>query len=210
MKYLHFSKSVPYSKYIKFQEKSRKMRKESILFLEHPPTITAGSNFHENNLLMTEEELNQKGVKIFYIKRGGDFTAHEPGQLVIYPHIDLKKRNISVTEFIHIFRNSIAESIDSIWGISVIDNPESPGLYLSDNPEKKIVSFGIYFKSFFTSFGAAVNIDNSLHTFSMIHPCGGKSENITSIQSLGKDTKLKQTFCETIAEDLMKVFTVRK
>jgi len=181
------------------------MRKESILFLEHPPTITAGSNFHEKNLLMTEEELNQKGVKIFYLKRGGDFTAHEPGQLVIYPHIDLKKRNISVTEFIHIFRNSIAESIDSIWGISVIDNPESPGLYLLENPEKKIVSFGIYFKSFFTSFGAAVNIDNSLNTFSVIHPCGGKSENITSIQLLGKDTKLKRTFCETIREDLVKV-----
>jgi lipoyl(octanoyl) transferase len=110
-----------------------------------------------------------------------------------------------VTEFIHIFRNSIAESIDSIWGISVIDNPESPGLYLSENPEKKIVSFGIYFKSFFTSFGAAVNIDNSLNTFSVIHPCGGKSENITSIQLLGKDTKLKRTFCETIREDLVKV-----
>ncbi len=180
------------------------MRKESILFLEHPPTITAGSSFHEKNLLMTEEELNQKGVKIFYLKRGGDFTAHEPGQLVIYPHIDLKKRNISVTEFIHVFRNSIAGSLVTIWGTSVIDNPESPGLYLSENPDKKIVSFGIYFKSFFTSFGAAVNIDNSLDTFSMIHPCGGKSENITSIRLQGKDPKLKQAFCETIAKDMMK------
>ena len=182
------------------------MRKESILFLEHPPTITAGSNFHEKNLLMTEEELNQNGVKIFYLKRGGDFTAHEPGQLVIYPHIDLKKRNISVTEFIQILRSSIARSIDSIWGINVVDNPESPGLYLSKNPDKKIVSFGIYFKSFFTSFGAAVNVNNSLNTFSMIHPCGGKSENITSIQLLGKNPNLKQAFCETIAEDLMKIF----
>ncbi len=182
------------------------MRKESILFLEHPPTITAGTGFHENNLLMTEEELNQKGVKIFYLKRGGDFTAHEPGQLVIYPHIDLKKRNISVIEYIQILRNSIARSIDSIWGITLVDNPENPGLYLSENPDKKIVSFGIYFKSFFTSFGAAVNIDNSLHTFSMIHPCGGKSENITSIQLLEKDPGLKHSFCEAVSGDLIKNF----
>lgn len=203
MKLFSLSKHVPYSRYLQFQEKSRKLRRESLLFLEHPPTLTAGTNFKQENLLLPEDKLHQKGIPIYHVRRGGDFTAHEPGQMVIYPHMDLQKRDLSVTEFIHFFRNSLAESLWKVWEISVIDRKDSPGLYLKDHPEKKLVSFGIYFKSFFTSFGAAINIENSLETFSWINPCGGKKENMVSIQSIGKDPKLKNRFLELLSHQLM-------
>jgi lipoyl(octanoyl) transferase len=202
MKPYSLSKHVPYSRYLQFQEKSRKLRKESILFLEHPPTLTAGTNFKKENLLLTEEQLSEKGIQIYHVKRGGDFTAHEPGQLVIYPHIDLKKRNLAVTDFIHFFRDSIAKSIWNVWEISVIDRVDSPGLYLQDHPEKKLVSFGIYFKSFFTSFGAAINIENNLDTFTWINPCGGRAENIVSIQSLKRDPSRKSQFRQSLFHQL--------
>ncbi|NBU96913.1 MAG: lipoyl(octanoyl) transferase [Spirochaetia bacterium] len=192
MKIFRFSHLLSYNQYISFQEKARQKRLESIFFLEHPPTITAGTSFQEKNLLYSTDELNQKGVELYYTKRGGDFTAHEPGQLVIYPHIDLKKRNISVMDFVGFFRLSIGESLLEIWDLSVIDKKESPGLYLAKEPDKKIVSFGIFFKSFFTSFGASINIENSLETFQTINPCGGKYENMVSIQKLGLDTKKKE------------------
>lgn len=194
MKPYSLSKCIPYSRYLLFQEKSRKLRRESLLFLEHPPTLTAGTNSKGENLLVSEDHLHERGILIYHVKRGGDFTAHEPGQMVVYPHIDLKKRDLSVTEFIHFFRNSLAESLWNVWKISVIDRKDSPGLYLKDHPEKKLVSFGIFFKSFFTSFGAAINVENTLETFSWINPCGGKTENMVSIQSLGKDPKLKSQF----------------
>jgi lipoyl(octanoyl) transferase len=206
MKIFHFSDLLSYNQYISFQEKARKKRLESIFFLEHPPTITAGTSFQEKNLLFSTEDLNQRGVELYYTKRGGDFTAHEPGQLVIYPHIDLKKRNISVIDFIGFFRLSIAESLQEIWDLSVVDKKESPGLYLAKEPDKKIVSFGIYFKSFFTSFGASININNTLETFQTINPCGGKHENMVSVQKLGLDIYKKSDLILLLKKKLRKHF----
>ena len=206
MKIFRFSHLLSYNQYISFQEKARKKRLESIFFLEHPPTITAGTSFQKKNLLFSTVELSHKGVHLFYTKRGGDFTAHEPGQLVIYPHIDLKKRNISVIDFIGLFRLSIGESIQEIWDLSVIDKKESPGLYLAEDPDKKIVSFGIYFKSFFTSFGASINIDNTLETFQNINPCGGKHENIVSIKKLGLNANKKVDLIVLLSKKLKEKF----
>ena len=206
MKIFRFSHLLSYNQYISFQEKARKKRLESIFFLEHPPTITAGTSFQEKNLLFSTLELKQKGVELYYTKRGGDFTAHEPGQLVVYPHIDLKKRNISVIDFIGFFRLSIGECLREIWDLSVVDKKESPGLYIANEPEKKIVSFGIYFKSFFTSFGASINIGNTLETFQTINPCGGKYENIVSIQKLGLDISKKEKLIVLLSEKLNQRF----
>jgi lipoyl(octanoyl) transferase len=205
MKFFHFTQLLSYDKYLSFQEKARKKRMECIFFLEHPPTITAGTSFEDKNLLYSKDFLYQNGIQIYYTKRGGDFTAHEPGQVVVYPHIDLKKRNISVIDFIGFFRLSIGESVHETWNLSLIDKKESPGLYLENAPEKKLVSFGIYFKSFFTSFGASINIDNTLETFQRINPCGKNHENIISIKKLGLDTKKKQEFTRLLNHKLEKL-----
>lgn len=197
---------VPYSRYLLFQEKSRKKRRESILFLEHPPTLTAGTGAKKTNLLVPVENLQMSGIELYRIQRGGDYTAHEPGQMVIYPHVDLAKRKISVTDFIRNFRESIAISIREIWSIQLVDNTDSPGLYLEENPQKKMVSFGVYFKSFFTSFGAAINIENDLNTFQMINPCGGRSENMVSIRSLGGDIKKKGEFIQRFKERISALY----
>jgi lipoyl(octanoyl) transferase len=194
MKIVLCKKLIPYSRYIRFQEKSRKSRNESILFLEHSPTITSGTGSKIENLLTTQESLFQKGIDLLSISRGGDYTAHEPGQLVIYPHIDIKSRNLSIIDYLKIFKESISNSIYKVWRLETIDNPESPGLYLKANPTNKLVSIGITFKSFFTSFGASVNISNNLDTFQYIHPCGGKAENMTSIKKLELDTLLRNDF----------------
>jgi len=208
MKIRNLTNLIPYEKYIKYQENSRKKRRESIIFLEHPPTITAGTGFLENNLLLSRNDLYLKGISLHFIKRGGDFTAHEPGQLVIYPHIDLKKRNLNVTEFIRFFRGEIQSAVFKIWKIDLIENPESPGLYLKTDPIKKLVSFGIYFKSFFTGYGAAINIDNSLESFYYINPCGGSALNMTSIKQLGLDPSKKKEFIEILKNNLEGKFQI--
>lgn len=179
---------VPYERYILFQEKARAKRKENILFLEHPPTITAGINYNIGNLLQNPEFLSKNGIALHYIRRGGDFTAHEPGQIVTYFHIDLKGRGLTITNFLDAALSSAMEAVKIVWNLDLIRRSDLPGLYLSTDPERKILSIGVLFKSWFTSYGIALNVSNDFSAFRCIHPCGGDWRNMVSIAKLGLDS----------------------
>ncbi|TGL53008.1 lipoyl(octanoyl) transferase [Leptospira kemamanensis] len=179
-----FPSIVPYQRYLDFQENARKNRRESMLFLEHSPCLTGGIGAKAENLLVSKEYLTTLGVELVSIPRGGDFTAHEPGQIVGYLHIDLKKRNLSLGAFLQIMNESLVVAVKGTWGLVVVENPKAPGLY-TETTHKKLISEGVYAKSYFTSFGFALNGTNSLSTFSFIHPCGARSEDMTSLLELG-------------------------
>ncbi|AAN48930.1 biotin/lipoate protein ligase [Leptospira interrogans serovar Lai str. IPAV] len=187
MKIIEFRKKIPYLRYLEMQEKLRKFRKECILFLEHAPTITGGINYNPENLLVKPEFLESMGIQIHWTQRGGDFTAHEPGQLVLYSHVDLKKRNLSIRFYLENLLRSVIDSVRSTWDLQLISDSDSPGLYLESNPSQKICSIGVNFKSFFTSHGIAFNLSNDLKTFRCINPCGRNWTNMTSVKDLGFD-----------------------
>ncbi|HNE56339.1 MAG TPA: lipoyl(octanoyl) transferase, partial [Leptospiraceae bacterium] len=147
----------------------------------------AGINYNIQNLLVSEEYLTKKEIEFCRIERGGDLTAHETGQLVIYPHIDLKKRSKNIGEYLSILTNSMIESVYSVWQLKLVSDAMRPGLYLEKDPIKKIVSMGVYFKSFFTSYGVALNLRNDLNVFQLIHPCGQDAANMVSLKKLGFD-----------------------
>ncbi len=176
---------IPYERYVRFQEKSRTNRKESILFLEHPLTITGGINYNIGNLLQNQDFLSENGISLHYIKRGGDFTAHEPGQIVVYIHVDLKKRNLGISEFLDFVLQSAMDSFREIWNLELVKDPKAPGLYLSSDPRKKILSIGVLFKSWFTSYGIALNVSNDFSAFQCINPCGGNWRSMVSVSQLG-------------------------
>ncbi len=73
-----------------------------------------------------------------------------------------------------------------IWNVELVENREAPGLYLADSPEKKMVSIGVLAKSYFTSFGFALNGVNDLSTFRLINPCGMSAGNMVSLAGLAK------------------------
>ncbi|MBE7413335.1 MAG: lipoyl(octanoyl) transferase LipB [Leptospiraceae bacterium] len=195
--------NIPYSRYDKIQNFLRKKRREILIFLEHSSCITAGINYKIENLLVKEDFLKEKKIDLFFLKRGGDFTAHEKGQLVIYPHIDLKKRNLHITNFLKVFIDSIQVAIFQTWKLQTVYNEADPGLYIQENPKKKIVSIGVSFKSFFTSFGAAINIQNNLEIFSYINPCGKDSKDIVSIKSLGLDYQKENALIKNFTEKFL-------
>lgn len=192
MKHTKKNNSVPYPKYLKLQSYLRKRRKEILIFLEHTSTITAGSNYNIQNLLVQEEYLQEKSIQFLQVERGGDLTAHEIGQLVIYPHVDLKKRNLTIGDYLCLLTSCLIQSILEVWGLSVIQDKEKPGLYLASNPDKKLVSIGVYFKSYFTSYGVAINLRNDLSVFQLINPCGQTAANMVSLLSLGLDTSIQK------------------
>ncbi|TGK52301.1 lipoyl(octanoyl) transferase [Leptospira bouyouniensis] len=179
-----FPTMVPYQRYLDFQENSRKNRRESMLFLEHSPCLTGGIGAKAENLLVSKEVLSQMGVELISLPRGGDFTAHEPGQIVGYLHIDLKKRNLSLGDFLRNLNESLVVGVKETWGLTVVENPKAPGLY-TEGTNKKLISEGVYAKSYFTSFGFALNGTNSLSTFSLINPCGARADEMTSLTRLG-------------------------
>jgi lipoyl(octanoyl) transferase len=201
------SRKIQYLDYISFQERSRKKRRESILFLEHFPTITAGINTRQENLLVSREYLEKKGIQFLEIPRGGDLTAHEPGQIVVYFHIDLQARELGVGEFLDFVLESAVRATKEAAGLDLVPKREAPGLYWdsgdgsrysgisrksresreSSDRYLKILSMGVYFKSFFTSFGIAMNWSNNREVFQNINPCGISAESMTSLSSLGID-----------------------
>jgi len=156
------------------------------LFLEHSPSLTGGVGAKAENLLVTEESLASVGVELIRIQRGGDFTAHEPGQIVGYPQIDLKKREIRLGDYLQAMTFAIRNAVLEIWKLELVENRNAPGLYLADAPDKKMVSMGVYAKSYFTSFGFALNGVNDLSTFRLINPCGISAGNMVSLKDLGK------------------------
>ncbi|WP_167882112.1 lipoyl(octanoyl) transferase LipB [Leptospira semungkisensis] len=185
MKVFSLQSPVPYDRYVLFQEGARAARKESILFLEHPLTITGGINYNIGNLLRNQDFLSESGISLHYIKRGGDYTAHEPGQIVTYIHLDLKKRELAISDFLNFILDAVIDSVKEVWDLDLVKNPDAPGLYLAQDPKRKILSMGVLFKSWFTSYGIALNVSNDFSAFQCIHPCGQDWRSMISISQLG-------------------------
>ena len=159
----------------------------TILILEHPPVITLGARESTNKLLAEDTELAQKNIELVRIRRGGGSTAHNPGQLVFYPIIDLKSVKIGVTEYIRLLETIGIEFL-SLFGVQSQRRKGLPGLWVED---RKIASIGVKIEKWVTFHGMAININNDLSIFDMIIPCGLDDVVMTSVlEETGKDIKI--------------------
>lgn len=187
--------ALEYDRYVALQTRLRDRRRECVLFCSHPPTITAGVQAQSANLRSGPDRLDSARIQLVRVGRAGDHTAHEPGQCVIYPHVDLRRRALGVVDFFDILLQTTARALAVVWNVAVESRKSAPGLYrMSDGA--KLVSIGIMFKSFFTSYGLAVNVDNDMQTFRHIHPCGFADQRIGSIYEGGQDPKRLPEFLD--------------
>jgi lipoate-protein ligase B len=148
----------------------------TILLVEHPPVITLGARKTENKLLADEPTLRDKGIELVTIGRGGGTTAHNPGQLVIYPIVKLKSLKLDVTEFVRRLEQVGLELLDSL-GVIAHRQKGLPGLWVGRD---KIASVGVQIKKWVTMHGIAINIQNDLSIFDWIVPCGLDGVKMTS------------------------------
>ena len=188
-------RTIPYERYVALQERLRAKRREMLLFCHHAPVLTAGVQARPESLRTDDAARSRAGVPVVRIGRGGDYTAHEPGQIVIYPHVDLKRRDLKMTSVFADWLEITAATLREVWDIEVVGQKEAPGLYTAAGA--KLASIGVMFKSFFTSFGLAVNVANDLGTFDHIHPCGQAGLDMTSIVREKGDPALSGRFVET-------------
>lgn len=148
-----------------------------ILKVEHPPVITLGKNADQSNLLVSLVELEKEGVEVCQTDRGGNITAHMPGQLVVYPILPLVLFRNSVRDFVCFLEKSVIELLQDA-GIKAHTDSDNPGVWVGP---KKIAAIGVRIKNRVSMHGIALNISNSLDLFEAIIPCGIRNKGVTSM-----------------------------
>ncbi len=164
-------------------ERHRVLRGESpgtIFFLEHDaPCITIGRFGTGKNLVLGEIRLKEKGTEVFRISRGGDVTAHEPGQLVIYFVVPVRPKKMADT--INIMVRPLVRCVEELYGLILDFDGTRPGLW---HAGKKVCSMGFDFTGGVSMHGLAINAENSLETFGLIRPCGMDASVMTTISRI--------------------------
>lgn len=165
---------------------------EELIFVEHPHVYTFGKHADTSNLLVNQTFLNQIKAETFQIERGGDITYHGPGQLVVYPLLDLEQHKMGIKKYIFKLEQVIIDTI-SEYGI-IADRIEGrTGIWLDkDEPaERKIAAIGIKSSRYLTIHGMAFNINTDLSYFNHIIPCGIQDKGVTSLaQEIGKSVSM--------------------
>ncbi|MAX11212.1 MAG: lipoyl(octanoyl) transferase [Chloroflexi bacterium] len=154
--------------------------KESINFVEHPSVFTLGTNAELKNVLINEDNRTALNIDLVHVDRGGDVTCHNKGQLVAYPLLNLKKRNLKPVEYVRMLENILINVLKK-YNISGIQNPGTPGIWVGNN---KIASIGISIKKGITSHGISLNINNDLNIFNYINTCGIQDLEVTSMNKI--------------------------
>ncbi len=148
----------------------------TVLLVEHPTVITLGARQSANRLLASEQALEAQGIEVVPIRRGGGTTAHNPGQIVFYPILDLRQLNLGINDYVRILESV---GIDLLATVDVTAQRKQgfPGLWVGP---KKIASIGVRVTRQITFHGMAINIQNDLAVFNHFVPCGLDGVDMTS------------------------------
>jgi lipoate-protein ligase B len=202
---------VDYEKAYEIQKGLVKRRRlgeveDSVILAEHKSVFTIGRTGKRENLLVSEGDLSKMGISLLCADRGGDITFHGPGQLVIYPIFDLKRRKTDLHRYLRDLETVCIDFLRqySIQGGRVVGRT---GVWIHD---KKVCSIGIGASDWVTYHGMAVNINVDLRFFRMINPCGMKDAEVTSMNRvLSHDIRMGQAK-ERMLAALESVFNIKE
>lgn len=145
-----------------------------LIFCQHDPVFTLGRSGKENHLLINQELLKIKGIGFYKINRGGDITYHGPGQIVMYPILDMEHFFTDVHRYIRSLENIVIRTLEG-FQIEAFRNPQYTGVWVQsriDRHPKKICAIGVHMSRWVTLHGLAFNIQTDLTPFDYIVPCG--------------------------------------
>ncbi|MBN9295781.1 MAG: lipoyl(octanoyl) transferase LipB [Filimonas sp.] len=181
-----------------------------LLFVEHKPVYTLGKNGHAENVLISDEERDQRGIEYFHINRGGDITFHGTGQIVGYPILDLEKFKTDLGWYLRGLEDVIILTMAE-YGLKGERSAGETGVWLDaqeKGKERKICAMGIRCSRWITMHGFAFNVNTDLDYFGLIVPCGIQNKQVTSLQKeLGRELDMKEVE-EKVKRNFEKVFEV--
>ncbi len=164
-----------------------------IITVEHEPVYTLGKTGDRNHILISDEEMKQRGISYYEIDRGGDITYHGPGQLVVYPIFDLNNHYNDTHRFLRDLEEVVIQTLKE-YNISSNRIEEYTGVWVG---EKKICAIGIKVSRWITMHGLALNVNNDLSYFDKIIPCGIFEKGVTSMK---KELIMKPVMNELISK----------
>ena len=171
-----------------------------LLLLEHDGVITSGRSAKKNNLLVSEEELSNKGIDFFETDRGGDITYHGEGQLIGYPIVRMSDPK-KILPFVRSLENVIIDSLKE-FSIDSYTKEDDTGVWTASG---KIASIGIKVSKWTTYHGFSLNIFDNLEGYDLINPCGNKSEQMSSIHQFNDEISFEDV-SNVISKNFVKIF----
>jgi len=149
-----------------------------VLALEHPGVFTIGRRGGRQSLKVTDEFLKEAGAPVIEVERGGDITYHGPGQIVIYPIVNLEAAKLQIGEFITMLEEVMLKTA-AAWGVTAERNSLNRGVWVGNN---KMGSIGICVRRGVSFHGLSLNVNLSLDPFEWIRPCGLRGIGMTSLE----------------------------
>jgi len=175
-----------------------------LLLLEHPPVFTLGRRGARDHLMVSKDFLDEQGIPILHVERGGDITYHGPGQLVGYPIVDLRANRCKAVDLVSGLEEvMIRTAMD--WGIQAERDPLNRGVWVG---QAKLGSIGIAVRGGICFHGFALNVNNSLRPFEWIHPCGLTGIQMTSMRKILNAEIPMMSLWETVKLHIQDVFRV--
>jgi lipoyl(octanoyl) transferase len=183
---LKYLGSVPYEPTWRamqqFTDRRDEATRDEIWLLEHPPVYTQGLNGKPEHVLAAGD------IPVVQIDRGGQVTYHGPGQLVVYPLIDLRRHKLGVRELVTALENTVIETA-ATWDIKAIAKREAPGVYVDG---RKLASVGLRIRRGCSYHGLAFNVAMDLEPFQRINPCGYQGLEVTDLTRLGVSQSMEE------------------
>ena len=155
---------------------------DEIWFLEHPPVFTLGMNAKPEHVLAPGD------IPVVQIDRGGQVTYHGPGQLVVYPLIDVRRAALGVRQLVMSLESAIIDLLAS-WNITALARRDAPGVYVDG---RKVASIGLRIRRGSSYHGLAFNVAMDLEPFQRINPCGYRGLEVTDLRSLGVNASVQE------------------
>ncbi len=154
---------------------------DELWLVEHEPVFTLGQAGKPEHVLMPGD------IPVIHVDRGGQVTYHGPGQLVIYPLLDLRRLKIGVRDYVCRIEQAIIDTLGE-WNILGMRRDGAPGVYVND---AKIAALGIRVRRGCTFHGLAFNIAMSTEPFLRINPCGYQGLDVVAMADLGGPSSME-------------------
>jgi len=193
---------ISYTEALELQRKLVELRfreaiGDTLLVLQHLPTVTVGKFGKTDNILASPDELARRGISICPSDRGGDVTFHCPGQLVVYPIMDLRHREGTLRGYITDLEE-VAIRVLHDYGITAERWPEHPGIWVNG---KQIGAIGLRVSHGISMHGLSLNVNPDLKSFEVINLCGLPGKKATSITAqLGHDVSFDEVVSKALDE----------
>jgi len=176
---LDYQKALDLQQQYVAQKKTQTLKTDVILMLEHPAVFTLGKRGGRENLVISEAFLKEQGIPVVQTGRGGNITFHGPGQLVVYPIMDLDRARMGVADFVHLLEEIMIKMAGDA-GVTAQRSAANHGIWVKN---RKLGSIGLSITRGISFHGLALNVNLDLTPFTWMNPCGLAGVSMTSLEN---------------------------